>query len=136
MEAKTQDNAAILATGKRKTSIAKVWLALQGEGRFTVNGKTLEDYFGAHHWQKASAMKPLVTAKLEKADVKAQVTGGGLSGQADAIRLGIARAAVEANPKLRKLMRDNGLLTRDSRIVERKKPGRPKARRRFQFSKR
>ncbi|MEK7287722.1 MAG: 30S ribosomal protein S9 [Elusimicrobiota bacterium] len=136
MEAKTQNSESVLATGKRKTAIAKVWLTLQGEGRFNVNGKTLENYFGAHHWQKASALKPLIVAKLEKADIEARVLGGGITGQADAIRLGIARAVAIANPKLRKLMRDEGFLTRDSRIVERKKPGRPKARRRFQFSKR
>ncbi|MBI2070709.1 MAG: 30S ribosomal protein S9 [Elusimicrobia bacterium] len=133
---KTTTNDTLLTVGKRKTSIAKVWLTPKGEGQFMINGKTMEGYFQNHPWQKASAVKPLVVAKMDKADVQARVVGGGVTGQADAIRLGIARAIAKIDPKLRKLMRDQGLLTRDSRIVERKKPGQPKARKRFQFSKR
>ncbi|MBI4064181.1 MAG: 30S ribosomal protein S9 [Elusimicrobia bacterium] len=139
MEPSTQQplpNDSILTTGKRKASVAKVWLTAKGEGRFIVNGKTLENYFGNHPWQKAASLKPLTTAKLDKADVRVQVYGGGVMGQGDAIRHGVARAIAQIDPKLKKLMRAQGFLTRDSRIVERKKPGRPKARKRFQFSKR
>ena len=126
----------ILATGKRKTAIAKVWLNPSGEGKFIINGKTLEQYFGNHPWQKSSSLRPLALAKLDKADVLVQVQGGGVAGQADAIRHGVSRAIAKMDTKLKKLLRDQGLLTRDSRIVERKKPGQPKARKRFQFSKR
>lgn len=124
------------ATGKRKTAIAKVWLAPNGEGRFLINRRPFENYFGHHIWQKSSATRPLVVAKLDKADVKAHIVGGGLTGQAQALSHGLARAIGKMDGKMRKLMRDHGLLTRDARIVERKKPGRPKARKRFQYSKR
>lgn len=138
MEAKTHNpgNNVIVAVGKRKASIAKVRFTPKGENRFEINGKTIEAYFGAHEWQKFSIQRPLTAAKIDKADIWVQVQGGGLTGQADAICLGIARAIAQTDPKLRKLMRDQGLLTRDARVVERKKPGRPKARKRFQFSKR
>ncbi|MEK6542996.1 MAG: 30S ribosomal protein S9 [Elusimicrobiota bacterium] len=135
MQDKSSNNT-ILRTGKRKCAIAKVWVTVEGEGRFLVNGKTLDGYFGNHTWQKVAAVTPLTVAKIDKADITAQVMGGGFSGQADAIKLGIARALATVDVKYKKLMRDNGLLTRDARIVERKKPGRPKARKRFQFSKR
>lgn len=128
-------NETILTTGKRKTAIAKVWLKTTDGNQFVVNGKTLDEFFGNHHLQKARAKEPLAAAKMT-APVAARVRGGGLTGQADAIRHALARAIAQIDPKLRKLMRDRGFLTRDSRIVERKKPGRPKARKRFQFSKR
>lgn len=128
-------NETILTTGKRKTAIAKVWLKTTDGNQFVVNSKPLDEFFGNHPLQKARAREPLAAAKLT-ASVTARVRGGGLTGQADAIRHGLARAIAQIDPKLRKLMRDQGFLTRDSRIVERKKPGRPKARKRFQFSKR
>ena len=133
---KTKNQDFILTVGKRKTAIARTFLVPNGEGKFVVNGKTMEDYFGNHPWQKVAVLTPLNVAKLIKADVRAEVYGGGINGQADAIKHGISRAIAQIDVKMRKLMRDHGLLTRDSRIVERKKPGRPKARRRFQFSKR
>ena len=133
---KSPANTKYQATGKRKSAIAQVRLILEGENKFIVNGKTLEDYFGNHPFQKSQAAKPLVSAKLANAQVEVVVTGGGLTGQADAILNGLAKAIGQTDPKLRKLMRHDGFLTRDSRIVERKKPGRPKARKRFQFSKR
>lgn len=126
----------IPAHGKRKTSIARVWVKPEGEGKFEVNGKTSEAFFGNHVWHKFTIRKPLLAAKMEKADVRADVVGGGTTGQADAICLGIARAIAKMDPKLRRVMRVEGFLTRDPRIVERKKPGQPKARKRFQFSKR
>ncbi|MBI4669946.1 MAG: 30S ribosomal protein S9 [Elusimicrobia bacterium] len=133
---KPPSNGKILTVGKRKTAIAKVWLLPNGEGKYIINGKTPDQYFGSHHWQKAAIIRPLAVAKLDKADVTVKVVGGGVTGQAEAIRHGLARALVKADAKFKKPMRDQGFLTRDSRIVERKKPGRPKARRRFQFSKR
>lgn len=138
MEAKTPNpsHPKIQATGRRKTSVAKVWLTPNGKGVFSINGKTMENFFGNHPWQKYTVQKPLLEAKMEKADVHANVLGGGISGQADAIRLGVARAVAQIDLKLKKLMRQAGFLTRDPRITERKKPGQPKARKRFQFSKR
>ncbi|MBI4368688.1 MAG: 30S ribosomal protein S9 [Elusimicrobia bacterium] len=133
---KTERQDFILTTGKRKTAIARTFLSPQGQGKFVVNGKPMEQYFGNHPWQKAAVLKPLAVSKLVKADVRIEVRGGGVTGQADAIKHGLARAIAQIDGKLKKLMRDQGFLTRDSRIVERKKPGRPKARRRFQFSKR
>jgi len=126
----------IESTGKRKTSVAKIRVNLKGDGKFFVNGKTLEEYFGNHHWQKAAALRPLAVANLGNVAVEVRAFGGGVTGQAEAIRQGLARAVAQVEPRLKKLMRDQGLLTRDARIVERKKPGRPKARKRFQFSKR
>lgn len=122
-------------TGKRKTSIARVILDSKIKG-FTVNGKDIREYFSREaHIQ--SAMKPLVLTKQDgKLGVKATVVGGGVTGQAEAIRHGIARALLEVNPTLREILKPAKLLTRDSRIVERKKPGLKKSRRSPQFSKR
>jgi small subunit ribosomal protein S9 len=123
------------ATGRRKEAIAKVWIQA-GEGNIIVNNKNLSDYFG----RKTSDMvvhQPLVlTETLKTLDIKATVLGGGLSGQAGALRLGISRALIVSNPELRPPLKKAGFLTRDSREVERKKYGRAGARKRFQFSKR
>jgi small subunit ribosomal protein S9 len=124
-----------VATGKRKTSIARVFLR-EGTGAVTVNGKTLEEYFRGI--DKALAIKaPLeVTGSLDKFDVLVTVTGGGVSAQIDACRHGIARALNAHDPANHTALRANGFLTRDPRMVERKKYGQAGARRRFQFSKR
>lgn len=124
------------ATGKRKTSVARVWIVRGGKGSFAVNSKTMEVYFPrlAH---QSSILKPFsITNVLGNFDVKCTVKGGGISGQAEAIRLGIAKALLEYDPDFRIALRAAKLLTRDSRIVERKKYGQHKARKSTQFSKR
>jgi small subunit ribosomal protein S9 len=123
------------AVGRRKTSTARVILR-PGSGKWSVNGRSLEDYFPRmlHRKRVEEAFK--VTEAEGSFDVIARVRGGGITGQADAIRLAVARALVVRDEESRPTMRRNGLLTRDPRKVERKKPGRPKARKRFQFSKR
>lgn len=123
------------ATGRRKNSVARVTLK-NGSGTIIVNGKDLKSYL-CRDTLVIHALKPLDVAELMgKIDVKCDVGGGGLTGQAGAIRLGIARALTEYDPELRGLLKKNGLLTRDPRMVERKKYGLVKARKRFQFSKR
>jgi small subunit ribosomal protein S9 len=122
-------------TGKRKTSVARVILR-PGDGATWVNGRPLEDYF-PRATLRASALAPLVTAGLEgRFDLRARLHGGGVSGQAGALRHGIARALVEADPNLRVTLKREGYLSRDARAVERKKAGLKKARKRPQFSKR
>ncbi|HYW09791.1 MAG TPA: 30S ribosomal protein S9 [Longimicrobium sp.] len=123
------------AIGRRKTSVARVYLR-PGKGTWEINGRTIEDYL-PRHVLRQSAQRPLVATENETTyDVKVNVNGGGLRGQADAIRLGVARALLEVDESHRVRLRGEGLLTRDPREVERKKPGRPGARKRFQFSKR
>jgi len=125
------------ATGRRKTSIAQVRLIPNGQGKITINAKPIEQFFGGHKRHAANATMPL--AKTEQAkdfDVTVKVVGGGITGQAEAIRHGIARALAKIDDQIKKAMRKEGFLTRDARMVERKKPGRPKARKRFQYSKR
>ncbi|HEX8359807.1 MAG TPA: 30S ribosomal protein S9 [Longimicrobium sp.] len=123
------------AIGRRKTSVARVYLR-PGNGTWEINGRTIEDYL-PRHVLRQSAQRPLVATETEgKFDVKVNVNGGGLRGQADAIRLGVARALLEVDETNRARLRPEGLLTRDPREVERKKPGRPGARKKFQFSKR
>ena len=121
--------------GRRKTSVARVWLR-PGTGNWEVNGRTLEDYLPRmSHQQHAS--EPLGAVNMiGRFDVKVNVDGGGETGQAGAIRMALARAIVSYDGELRRTMREKGMLTRDAREVERKKPGRPGARKRFQFSKR
>jgi small subunit ribosomal protein S9 len=122
-------------TGKRKTSVARVLLR-PGDGATWINGRTLEEYFG-REVLRTLAMSPLRVAGVEgKFDVRARLHGGGPSGQAGALRHGIARALVEADPELRSVLKREGFLSRDARIVERKKAGLRKARKRPQFSKR
>jgi small subunit ribosomal protein S9 len=123
------------AIGRRKTSVARVYLR-PGNGAWEINGRTIEDYL-PRHVLRQSAQRPLVATENDgKFDVKVTVVGGGLRGQADAIRLGVARALLEVDETQRSTLRSEGLLTRDPREVERKKPGRPGARKKFQFSKR
>ena len=122
-------------TGRRKNAIARVYLR-SGTGEIVINDRELEKYFPrlTHHM---AIRQPLeLTNSLAKFNIYARVHGGGLSGQAGAMQLGIARALVQANTDFRPLLRQAGLLTRDPRVVERKKPGQKGARRRFQFSKR
>jgi len=124
-----------LATGRRKRSIARVIL-LPGSGKITVNNKSVEEYF-PRETLRMILMQPFqVVGVTGKYDAIVNVTGGGLSGQAGAIRHGIARALVSINPDLKPKLKKEGLITRDPREVERKKYGQPKARKRFQFSKR
>ena len=123
------------ATGRRKEAIARVWVK-PGTGVMTVNGRALEDYFG-RQTSKMVINQPLeVLEQAGKVDMTVNVRGGGLSGQAGAIRHGLARALCVWNPEFRPAMKKAGFLTRDARVVERKKYGQPGARRRFQFSKR
>ncbi|MGQ9804562.1 MAG: 30S ribosomal protein S9 [Chlorobiales bacterium] len=123
------------ATGRRKTSVARAFLK-PGSGKITINGRPLENYFPIP-LQRDNAIKALtVTDNLGKFDVQVNVQGGGTTGQAGAIRLAIARAILEYDENTRATLRKEELLTRDPRMVERKKFGRRKARRRFQFSKR
>ena len=123
------------ATGKRKDAVARVWLK-QGPGNITINGKSSDDYF-ARPVLRILINQPLVASeRKEQFDVVCSVTGGGLSGQAGAVRHGISKALVLFEPELKKVLKSGGFLTRDSRVVERKKYGRRKARRSFQFSKR
>jgi len=123
------------AVGRRKTSSARVILR-PGSGEWQVNGRALNEYFPRllHRKRAEEALK--VTEYDGQFDVFVRVNGGGITGQADAIRLALARALLENDPEIRPVLRKHGLLTRDPRKVERKKPGRPKARKRFQFSKR
>ena len=123
------------ATGRRKESVARVWMT-PGSGEFKINGRSLLDHF------KRETLKMLIEQPFEitetsgQYDISATVNGGGLSGQAGALRLGISRALLQINDEMRPLLRKAGILTRDPRMVERNKYGQPKARKRFQFSKR
>jgi len=123
------------AIGRRKTSVARVYLT-PGSGKWDVNGRTLGDYFPRRSLVQHIQQPFTATSTLGAFDVKGRVDGGGQTGQAGAMRLAIARALTLADETHRKKLRDQGLLTRDPRAVERKKPGRPGARKRFQFSKR
>jgi len=123
------------AVGRRKTATARVFLR-PGSGRWRVNGRSFEEYF-PRPVLRQSAARPLALTDTEGAfDVLVNVNGGGLRGQAEAVRLAVARALVKMDEELRRVLRSEALLTRDAREVERKKPGRPGARKRFQFSKR
>ena len=123
------------ATGKRKQAIAKVWIK-PGSGNVTVNTKEIKDYFMRDSLVRNIQQPLTCTSTTESYDISATVIGGGLSGQAGALRLGVARALIEADPEHRAVLKSGGFLTRDARVVERKKYGRPGARKRFQFSKR
>ncbi len=123
------------AIGRRKEAVCRVYIKA-GSGKWTVNGKTLGDYFPRPTLVTSIQQPFTATDSLGQFDVKATVEGGGLSGQAGALRLAVARALVEVDADHKPKLRTLGLLTRDARAVERKKPGRPKARKRFQFSKR
>jgi len=123
------------ATGRRKSSIARVRL-VPGKGEMRINNRDVLDYFKRDTLKMIIDQPFQVTETLGKFDVVARIQGGGLTGQAGALRLGISRALLQFNPELRPELRTAGFLTRDPRRVERKKYGRPKARKRFQFSKR
>jgi small subunit ribosomal protein S9 len=124
-----------IATGRRKTSVARVRL-IHGVGKRQINGQTTEQYFGTEAL-RSFIEQPLVAVDSEKQyDIIAKVHGGGKVGQAGALRHGIARALVAADEHRKQALKDGGFLTRDSRMKERKKPGQPGARKRFQFSKR
>ena len=123
------------ALGRRKSAVARVYVN-EGTGKITINKKDLAVYFPSPILQYV-VKQPLTTLGVEeKYDIKVNVYGGGFTGQSQALRLAIARALVKINADDKKTLRAEGFITRDSRVVERKKPGRPKARRRFQFSKR
>lgn len=124
-----------LGTGRRKTSVARVRLAL-GSGKVSINGRTLENYFVTDALRSVVLQPLVLTESLSKYDIRVNVGGGGISGQAGAVRHGISRALLEVDPNLRPTLKRDGLLTRDPRMKERKKYGQPGARKRFQFSKR
>ncbi len=123
------------ATGRRKESTARVWVKA-GAGEMVVNGRALDAYFGRETSRMVIRQALEVVEQVGKVDIKVNVRGGGLSGQAGAIRHGISRALTALNPDFRPALKKAGFLTRDARAVERKKYGRPGARKRFQFSKR
>ncbi|HHD79378.1 MAG TPA: 30S ribosomal protein S9 [Epsilonproteobacteria bacterium] len=128
--------ATFYATGKRKAAIAKVWMT-PGNGEMLINGKTLDQWLGGHETLKMKVRLPLeLTKQLESMNIKATTLGGGYAAQADALKHGITKALVAYEPTFRAILKPEGLLTRDSRVVERKKPGKKKARRSPQFSKR
>jgi len=123
------------ALGRRKSAVARIFVT-EGTGKITINKKDLQDYFPSSILQFV-VKQPLTTLNVvEKYDIKVNLDGGGYTGQSQALRLAIARALVKINPEDKKALRAEGFMTRDAREVERKKPGQPKARRRFQFSKR
>lgn len=128
--------ATVYATGKRKTAVAKVWVK-PGSGKISVNGMDLNTWLGGHEAIKLKVVQPLLVTKQETSmDIKADTLGGGYNAQAEALRHGISRALASMDADFRALLKPKGLLTRDSRVVERKKYGRRKARRSPQFSKR
>lgn len=123
------------ATGRRKTSVAHAWVT-EGSGRITINKRTFEEYLPTVQLQNTVLQPFQVTNTMNKYDIKVVSNGGGVQGQVGAIRLAIARSLVQIDETFRAQLREHGLLTRDSRMKERKKAGRPGARKRFQFSKR
>lgn len=124
------------ATGRRKSSVAKVWLT-PGTGKITVNGLSLDAWLGGLEAKKLRVKQPLTLTKQDSSvDIVATTLGGGFGGQADALRHGISRALVKFDESFRAVLKPEGMMTRDSRVVERKKPGKRKARRSPQFSKR
>jgi len=129
------DSPATHTIGRRKEAVCRLYLK-PGSGKWQVNGRTLGDYFPRSAHVSAIQQPFTATDTLGRFDIMARVEGGGLTGQAGALRLAVARALVKLDESHRRKLRDLGLLTRDARAVERKKPGRPKARKKFQFSKR
>jgi len=126
----------VQATGRRKNSVARIRI-IDGTGKIIVNQKTMDEFFGGLDTHKKIALKPVtLLVSPNTHDIYINVFGGGVTGQAGAISLGISRAMLKMNPSLKQNLRKEGLLTRDPRMVERKKPGRPKARKRFQYGKR
>ena len=125
----------ISSTGRRKAAIARVYIS-KGKGKITINNRDFEDYFGTKQLQYVVQQPLNLLEAKDKYDIKVNLDGGGFKGQAEALRLAIAKGLVMINPEDKPKLRANGFLTRDPREVERKKPGQPKARKRFQFSKR
>jgi small subunit ribosomal protein S9 len=126
---------AINTIGRRKAAVARIYVN-EGKGQITINQKDFKEYFPQERLQYV-VEQPIKIAEAEgKFDIKANLDGGGFKGQAEALRLAIARALIKIDPEIKPVLKSNGLLTRDPREVERKKPGQPKARKRFQFSKR
>ena len=125
----------INAIGRRKAAVARVYLT-EGSGKITINKKDIANYFPSSILQYIVKQPLLKLEVADKYDVMINLTGGGFKGQSEAARLGIARALIKINPEDKATLRAAGFVTRDPRVVERKKPGRPKARKRFQFSKR
>ena len=125
----------INALGRRKTAVARVYLT-KGKGNISINKKSLTDVFPIDVLQAKVNQPFVLTDTVGQYDIKVNVAGGGINGQAEAIRLGISRALVEVSADYKSVLRTEGLMTRDPRMVERKKPGQPKARKKFQFSKR
>lgn len=125
----------INAIGRRKAAVARVYVAL-GSGKITINKRDIANYFPSPLLQYIVRQPLAKLEAVEKYDIKINLRGGGFKGQSEAARLAIARALVKINPEDKKALRSEGFMTRDSRVVERKKPGQPKARKRFQFSKR
>jgi small subunit ribosomal protein S9 len=134
-EPRIDEHGRTYATGKRKDAVARVWIR-PGNGQLTVNGRGGEAYFARPVLRMILSQPFQVTDRLGQYDIVCTVTGGGLSGQAGAVRHGISKALALREPELRPILKKVGMLTRDSRVVERKKYGRAKARRSFQFSKR
>lgn len=123
------------AVGRRKSAVARVYVS-EGTGKITINKKDITEYFPSAILQYVVKQPLLLLESAEKYDIKANLDGGGFTGQSQALRMAIARALVKINEEDKKALKKQGFLTRDARSVERKKPGQPKARRRFQFSKR
>ncbi len=125
----------INAIGRRKAAVARIYMN-EGKGKITINRRELKDYFPSEILQYIVTQPLNLLEAGSKYDIKVILDGGGTKGQAEAVRLAIARALVKVNPEDKTALRANGFITRDPRVVERKKPGQPKARKRFQFSKR
>jgi len=123
------------ALGRRKCAIARIYIS-DGKGNIKVNNRAVEEYFPFQQLQYIVSQPLTLTNSVGKYDITVNICGGGVKGQAEAVRLGIARALVKIDPENKIILKANKLMTRDPREVERKKPGRPKARKRFQFSKR
>jgi|SRR5512133_44527 small subunit ribosomal protein S9 len=125
----------INALGRRKAAVARVYIS-DGKGKITVNGRDYKEYFGAETLQYVVTQPLMVLNVADKYDINVNLDGGGVKGQAEALRLGITRALIQMDPEVKTKLKAEGFVTRDPREVERKKPGQPKARKRFQFSKR
>jgi len=121
--------------GRRKTAIARIYLS-EGEGKITINKRDYKEFFPMATLHYVVEQPLMLTDNLGKYDIKVNLDGGGITGQAEALRLAISRALIKIDPEYRPILKENGLLRRDPRMVERKKPGQPKARKKFQFSKR
>lgn len=121
--------------GRRKTAIARIYVSL-GEGKITINKRDFKEFFPTATLHYVVEQPLMLTDNLGKYDIKVNLDGGGVTGQAEALRLAISRALIKIDPEYRPVLKEHGLLRRDPRMVERKKPGQPKARKKFQFSKR